>query len=292
MQPTHNVLISTSSSAPTRVPSMPPPQNSSPRTLPGGKTAQIPIDPISIYTFPSGNYVTIPAPPDTATYKKLLHQFIKGYVLPVQVHPDITSLDKESAKDLRRDISAREDIPYSMNVSHAMILICGHANRDIRCGAMGPLLQAEFEEKLAMFDVDLITETPSFKRRPKWVTHGEVVEGEEKAPNRESVVKKIDPDINKSTPDSTQSGPMQAKVAQISHIGGHKYAGNVIIYIPSVGRWKNHPLAGKGIWYGRVEPWHVEGIIEQTIKQGFIIKELFRGGVNRAGDWTKRLMID
>lgn len=104
----------------------------------------------------------------------------------------------------------------------------------------------------------------------------------------------------------------------ISHIGGHKWAGNVIVYIPPnyqinpVQRTRGgvdpkdksaqeptvnegdkiseqdespflSPLAGKGIWYGRVQPKHVEGIVEQTIGHGKIIKELFRGGINQNG---------
>lgn len=104
----------------------------------------------------------------------------------------------------------------------------------------------------------------------------------------------------------------------ISHIGGHKWAGNVIIYIPpnyQINPLKRKhrgadpkdkaakepivhederlsesddkpfvsPLAGKGIWYGRVQPQHVEGIVEQTIGHGKIIKDLFRGGINQNG---------
>lgn len=71
----------------------------------------------------------------------------------------------------------------------------------------------------------------------------------------------------------------------ISHIGGHKFAGNVIIYLPrpSVAGWERHPLAGMGVWYGRVEPKHVEGIVKETILRGRIIKEHFRGGIDGRG---------
>ena len=66
-----------------------------------------------------------------------------------------------------------------------------------------------------------------------------------------------------------------------SCIGGHAFAGNVVIYLPK--NWKAEdgerisPLAGKGIWYGRVEPRHVWGIMEETVKKGVIITELLRG---------------
>lgn len=81
----------------------------------------------------------------------------------------------------------------------------------------------------------------------------------------------------------------------ISHIGGHAFAGNVIIYVPpdytcasdmggKVRREREiSPLAGMGIWYGRVEPGHVPTIIEETIKNGNIIANLWRGGLEVGG---------
>ncbi|CAG8675002.1 hypothetical protein GLOIN_2v1459790 [Rhizophagus irregularis DAOM 181602=DAOM 197198] len=57
-------------------------------------------------------------------------------------------------------------------------------------------------------------------------------------------------------------------VYMTSHIGGHKFAGNVIVY-----REK------QGIWYGRVTPCHVKSIIENTVIEGKIIKKLYRGSI-------------
>lgn len=93
----------------------------------------------------------------------------------------------------------------------------------------------------------------------------------------------------------------------ISHIGGHAFAGNVIIYIPPTfplatgniaekeGETHTSPLAGMGIWYGRVEPRHVQQILEETLEKGNIIGELWRGcldtgttGKNGVEDWRAR----
>lgn len=77
-----------------------------------------------------------------------------------------------------------------------------------------------------------------------------------------------------------------ANVELISHVGGHKYAGNVIIYLPPfIGSTQNSSsaLAGKGIWYGRVEPKHVEGIVKETVLNGRVVKDHFRGGVDEGG---------
>jgi (2Fe-2S) ferredoxin len=86
------------------------------------------------------------------------------------------------------------------------------------------------------------------------------------------------------------------RVGMISHIGGHKWAGNVIVYTPP--KWRTlavpgsredgddeglSPLAGKAVWYGRVEPRHVEGIIRETVLGGNVIRDLFRGIVDEKG---------
>lgn len=72
------------------------------------------------------------------------------------------------------------------------------------------------------------------------------------------------------------------QVEIVSHVGGHVFAGNVIIYIP--GSFLHHGLSGKVLWYGRVEPKHVEGILKETIENGNIVEELFRGGLVESGD--------
>lgn len=77
-----------------------------------------------------------------------------------------------------------------------------------------------------------------------------------------------------------------ARVGFISHIGGHKFAGNVIVYLPPGSKMENgeeNPLAGCGVWYGRVEPKHVEGIVKETVMGGRVIEEHFRGGVRKGG---------
>ncbi|CAJ0912175.1 20674_t:CDS:2 [Entrophospora sp. SA101] len=52
-------------------------------------------------------------------------------------------------------------------------------------------------------------------------------------------------------------------------LSSHKYAGNVIVY-----------RDGQGIWYGHVIPCHVENIIESTVIEGKVIRDLYRGSMN------------
>ncbi|CAJ0886783.1 3535_t:CDS:10 [Entrophospora sp. SA101] len=56
-------------------------------------------------------------------------------------------------------------------------------------------------------------------------------------------------------------------------LSSHKYAGNVIVY-----------RDGQGIWYGHVIPCHVENIIESTVIEGKVIRDLYRGSMNGSFD--------
>ncbi len=60
----------------------------------------------------------------------------------------------------------------------------------------------------------------------------------------------------------------------VSHVGGHKFAGNVIIQtgVQRLG----------SVWYGRVFPEHVAAIVEHTIVNHKLLKPLYRGSTN---DW-------
>ncbi len=172
-------------------------------------------------------------------------RFIQTFLLPEPPHGTHGVLSSAYERSLEVTQGASLRSGWR-DVDEVIILICGHGGRDERCGAMGPLLRSEFEKVLRQkcFSID------------------------ESATSNVPLSRKI------------------ARVGLISHIGGHRYAGNVIIYIPPTFQEKSgpFPLAGKGIWYGRVEPRHVEGIVGETILGGRVIAELFRGGVGQNGE--------
>ncbi|KAG9501170.1 hypothetical protein J7337_006854 [Fusarium musae] len=118
---------------------------------------------------------------------------------------------------------------------------------------MAPVLQTEFEDKLEMEGFDVLHGPVQVNLGDKQGIQGEIGEG-------------------KTT----------ARVGLISHIGGHKFAGNVIIYLPPDLKMGDapHPLAGCGIWYGRVDPKNVEGIVKETILKGNVVADMFRGGID------------
>ena len=134
------------------------------------------------------------------------------------------------------------------------ILVCTHNSRDSRCGTLGPILKQAFRDYIALqFNKNTKERTPE----GELIFHMKSVGGFNINPAYRGI-----------------------SVHSISHVGGHAWAGNVIIYIPpkyKLEGGKESPLAGKGMWYGRVEPKHVEGIVEETIKGGRIIEDILRG---------------
>lgn len=152
-------------------------------------------------------------------------------------------LSPEDKTRLTRDPSQAEQHPATP-IKDIVVLICGHGGRDVRCGVMGPLLREKFGSVFSS-EGTTVTDAPP-----------------------------------------AEDGDVKARVGLISHIGGHKFAGNVIVYIPPTMTLPNgsaHGLAGCAVWYGRVEPRHVEGIVGATVREGRVIGELFRGGIDAQG---------
>lgn len=54
---------------------------------------------------------------------------------------------------------------------------------------------------------------------------------------------------------------------------GHKIAGNVICYTNE---------GTRGVWYGRVKTCHCRAIVEETIINGKVIKEIYRGSMDNS----------
>ncbi|ESQ46936.1 hypothetical protein EUTSA_v10027837mg [Eutrema salsugineum] len=69
----------------------------------------------------------------------------------------------------------------------------------------------------------------------------------------------------------------QISLRRCSHVGQHKYAGNIIIFSPD--------SAGKisGNWYGYVTPEDVPELLDQHIAKGEIIQRIWRGQMGLPG---------
>jgi hypothetical protein len=186
---------------------------------------------------------------------------VKGYLLPTKLNPAHDSLSPIHKDRLLRSEEQQQFLYGVQDVKDVLVLVCGHAKRDMRCGITGPILRAEFEKMLP--------------KKGMQILKGPI---EISTPSQEHLLE--------FHQEEKRDWKGTARVGLISHIGGHKFAGNVILYVPpgaKTGVGKDHPLAGCGIWYGRVEPKHVEGIVQETVLEGKVIEDLFRGGIKKGG---------
>ncbi|KAJ6539123.1 Sucrase/ferredoxin-like-domain-containing protein [Mycena capillaripes] len=140
-------------------------------------------------------------------------------------------------------------LPYS-----CVIMLCSHKRRDNRCAIAAPKLEHAFIECLhnkgwtADTQLEHIVEPPleSFSGTP-----------EEKARHIKTELRAL-------------HSAKKALILRNSHMGGHKYAGNCIIYTPQ----------GSCVWYGRVTTHEVESIVINTIEGGLVLPPLLRGGIH------------
>jgi (2Fe-2S) ferredoxin len=187
-----------------------------------------------------------------------VHALVKGYLLPTKLNPAHDGLSPIHRDRLLRSEDQQQFLHGVKDVTDVLVLICGHGGRDIRCGITGPILRDQFEKCLPDSGLQVL-------RGPVEIAQG----GEEAA-----------------LPSDGEAA-RTARVGLISHIGGHKFAGNVIVYIPpgtTTPGGQKHALEGCGIWYGRVEAKHVEGIVQETVLEGRVIEDLFRGGIKQGGE--------
>ncbi|KAI5957160.1 hypothetical protein KGF54_000088 [Candida jiufengensis] len=156
-------------------------------------------------------------------------QFLKKYNLletnqQEVYNPFLTSKQKEELqkKNNENDITVVDSNFEEVPIRKDLIVTCGHAKRDIRCGELGPLITNEFDQVLK----------------------------------------------SKGLADETYLG-------EITHIGGHAFAGNVLYYP------KQSKSSRDFIWYGRVFPQMVQSLVDDTIVNKLIVKELFRGDLSK-----------
>lgn len=217
------------------------------------------IQSTSAYLLPSFKYVPFLPRVSFDSVKALA----KGFLLPEKLHSAHDGLSPVHRDRLTRKEAFQGLLPGVQDVKDVLVLICGHGGRDVRCGTMGPVLRTEFEEKLEMEGFHVAKEAVQIGS----------LDGEE--------MERIEEGSS-----SSGGGGLEKKVARvglISHVGGHKFAGNVIIYVPpgfTNEEGEKHALAGCGVWYGRVEPKHVEGLVRETVMEGRVVEDKFRGGID------------
>ncbi|KZP12111.1 hypothetical protein FIBSPDRAFT_168518 [Athelia psychrophila] len=152
-------------------------------------------------------------------------------------------------------------LPYS-----CVILLCSHKKRDNRCSIAAPKLEQAFTHSLESHDWEVHTQLEDLEHAVGPPLEAFSGTQEEKDADILAQLKAL-------------PGHQRALILRNSHIGGHKFSGNAIIYTPQ----------GSGVWYGRVTTHDVESIVQHTIIGGEILPPLLRGGVNLARPGCKTL---
>ncbi|KAK7044800.1 Sucrase/ferredoxin-like-domain-containing protein [Favolaschia claudopus] len=149
-------------------------------------------------------------------------------------------------------------LPYS-----CVITLCSHKRRDNRCGISAPKLEREFTHSLQHRGWTVDTQLEHMIESPLEKLNGT---NEEKEAHVLETLKEL-------------QDAKKALILYNSHMGGHRYAGNCIIYTPR----------GTSVWYGRVSPHEVEAVVENTIEKGLILPPLLRGGLGLSKQGCKSL---
>ncbi|OCH92894.1 hypothetical protein OBBRIDRAFT_790751 [Obba rivulosa] len=146
-------------------------------------------------------------------------------------------------------------LPYA-----CVIMLCSHKRRDNRCGIAAPKLENALIEALEResWEVHTQVEDPTLSGGPL-----EELQGTEEEKDAEMLRRLQSVAVG-------HAEHKRALIVRVSHIGGHKFAGNVIINTPQ----------GVSVWYGRVTPHEVPTIVKETILGGKVLPPLLRGGLN------------
>ncbi|GAA5949900.1 hypothetical protein JCM3765_007731 [Sporobolomyces pararoseus] len=180
-------------------------------------------------------------------------QVYKRYLDPsnqTRFNPSSSLSDSDSEQEEEGGSLKSWPLPYK-----AVILLCSHKKRDKRCSIAAPLLLNQFHHHLSSHSLivdtsgeDLDSTTP-------------IESLEEGGEELEKVLKQIGKESDR------------VGIFMVSHIGGHKFSGNVVIHFPN----------GTCLYYGRVTPADVGVIVDRTIINGKVIPEFLRGGLGIDG---------
>lgn len=127
-------------------------------------------------------------------------------------------------------------LPY-----YAVLLVCSHKRRDNRCSiTAGPMINA--------------------------LTHAIESLG------HDWHVDVSGNDIH-SVAEAAEGGDKTVGIFKCSHVGGHRYAGNVMVWLPN----------GVNVWYARVREKDCGILVQKTLVEGKVVGDFLRGGLGLGG---------
>ncbi|RSH92993.1 hypothetical protein EHS25_008441 [Saitozyma podzolica] len=152
-------------------------------------------------------------------------------------------------------------LPY-----RAVILLCSHKRRDKRCSIAAPLLRSALVTVLSKHSIN-VDHTGSSLVALDGPALEEVAGGE--AEREVEVGKRI------AAIEGVHGGEGgEVGIFNINHLGGHRYAGVMLILFPS----------GAYLSYGRVTPQEIPRVVEETVLRGQIVPGLLRSAGSVQGN--------
>ncbi|KAH7930291.1 hypothetical protein BV22DRAFT_1116279 [Leucogyrophana mollusca] len=158
-------------------------------------------------------------------------------------------------------------LPYS-----CLILLCSHKRKDKRCHIAAPILEKAFIQYLENENWEVHTDLED-------LSHHEPLSVPSPGSESDSFDTESEAEAAFETQLKALPGEHKALILRNSHIGGHEFAGNCIIYTPR----------GACVWYGRVTPHDVEAIVKSTIIAGQVLPPILRGGIDLSRPGCKTL---
>ena len=144
----------------------------------------------------------------------------------------------------------------------AVILICSHKRRDRRCYITAPPLIDAFTHAIEGLGSDWHVDTRGDDH--DLIEAGHVSQDLSEADFRDELRRQHT---------MRREEDKHVGIYKVSHIGGHKFAAQVLIWLPN----------GVCVWYARVRPRDASAIVKSTLVDGKIIGDILRGGIGLAG---------
>ncbi|GHJ88293.1 hypothetical protein NliqN6_4695 [Naganishia liquefaciens] len=219
----------------------------------------------------------IPKQPGTMLFSSsLVSQSHEGHRETVLSIPDWKVVldvpnDIEGARGVLTDLVEHQDgqkragrrtwtLPY-----RAVVLLCSHKRRDKRCHIAAPLLEKALIHSLEQHQVSIDLKGDSLSADHLEESHPPL----DDVP-RDDLQAEIEKRLRAIEAVDDEDGNGEVGIFRISHLGGHRYAGVMIICFPS----------GATLYYGRVSPQEIPAVVKETILGGKILPGLLRSAGN------------
>ena len=185
---------------------------------------------ISIIIYPENVIITIPynsISMDSGISNQHIENLFKWcYSNQPSTSTTTTSITTSTGVTSLRGLYLESNVVITDTPWDKLILVCTHMSRDKRCGRAGPLIMSELQKQLTNLAAD----------------------------STESTLSTVSCTTTNTTTSTTTAKCANIQICGSSHIGGHKYAGVLIVYPDNQ-------------WYGRISKATITKLLNVLLKR-------------------------